>query len=170
MTEEMPAACQGCMGRREFVSRSTLLAVTAVLAACGGPIPGVDNPVGPGGTSSGGNSLTLKISDYPALANPGGIVRVNTNQGPVAVVRETTSTFAAFSMICPHAGSIINIYGSGFVCPNHGARFNAQGQWTGGQRTSNLYSIPVSYDATAGTVTLNGSGNTTGTNTGGGDD
>lgn len=166
MAEVMPAACEGCaLSRREFVGRSTLAAVAAMLAsACGGPIPGVDNPLGPGSTGS----LTINLADYPALANVGGIARVNTGGAPVAVVRQSAGTFAAFSMSCPHAGTTIDIVGGAFVCPNHGARFNAAGQWTGGQRTSNLVSLPVTYDATAGTLTLGTTG--TGRPPGGGDD
>ncbi len=165
MAEVMPAACAGCgLSRREFVERGTLAAVAAFLAACGGPIPGVDNPLGPGG---GTGSLTIRIADYPALANVGGIARVNTSGAPVAVVRQSAGTFVAFSMSCPHAGTTINIVGSGFVCPNHGARFNAGGAWTGGQSTSSLQSVPVTYDAAAGTLTL---GATPGTGGTGGDD
>jgi Rieske Fe-S protein len=167
MAEVMPAACEGCgLSRREFVGRSTMAAVVALLAsACGGPIPGVDNPVGPGG--SGGQTLTIKIADYPALANVGGIARVNTSGAPVAVVRQSASTFLAFSMSCPHAGTTINISNGAFVCPNHGARFNASGQWTGGQPTSNLRSVSITYDATAGTLTIGTPGSTGGN---GGDD
>lgn len=168
MADVIPAACEGCaLSRREFVGRSTLAAVAAVLAAaCGGPIPGVDNPVGPGGSTGG--TLTIKIADYPALANVGGIAKVtNTGGAPIAVVRQSASNFLAFSMSCPHAGTTINISGSGFLCPNHGARFNASGQWTGGQSTSNLVSVSCTYDATAGTLTL---GTTGGKPGGGGDD
>ena len=170
MADVIPAACEGCaLSRREFVGRSTLAAVAAVLAAaCGGPIPGVDNPVGPGGSTG---SLTIKIADYPALANVGGIAKVTpTSGGAIAVVRQSASNFLAFSMTCPHAGTTINISGAGFVCPNHGARFNASGQWTGGQSTSNLVSVSCTYDATAGTLTLGANGGIPGGKPGGGDD
>lgn len=166
MAEVMPAACEGCgLSRREFVGRSTLAAVAAMLAsACGGTIDGVTNPLDP---AAGGGSVTLNLADYPALANVGGIAKVSTGGAPVAVVRQGASTFVAFSMSCPHAGTTINISGAGFVCPNHGARFNAAGQWTGGQSTSALTSVPVTYDAAAGTLTL---GAVSGPATGGGDD
>ena len=73
---------------------------------------------------------------------------------PVAVVRETASAVSAFSMICPHAGNTVQPVSNGFYCPGHGARFDIEGQWTGGQPTSNLRSYPATFDATAGTVTL----------------
>jgi len=44
--------------------------------------------------------------------------------------------------------------GSGFLCPGHGAQFNAAGQWVGGQRTSNMRSYSTTYDAAAGTITI----------------
>ena len=168
MAEVMPAACVGCgLSRREFVGRSTLAAVTAMLAsACGGVIDAVTNPLDP----TGGGSVTINLADYPALANVGGIAKVSTGGAPVAVVRQSAAAFLAFSMSCPHAGTTINIVGSGFVCPNHGARFNAAGQWTGGQSTSALTSIPVTYDAAAGTLTLGATPPGTGTGGGGDDD
>jgi Rieske Fe-S protein len=165
MADVMPAACEGCgLSRREFVGRSTLAAVTALLAsACGGTIDAVTNALDP----AGGGSVTINLADYPALANVGGIAKVSTGGAPVAVVRQGASTFVAFSMSCPHAGTTINISGGGFVCPNHGARFNAAGQWTGGQSTSALSSVPVTYDSVAGTLTLGAVPNP---GTGGGDD
>ncbi|HEX9108861.1 MAG TPA: Rieske (2Fe-2S) protein, partial [Longimicrobiales bacterium] len=144
------------LDRRGFISRSTLAAVVAVLSgACG---TGADilalrqRSGGSGGLPAGG--LTLKLGDYPALAQVGGIARADTTAGPIALVRTGASAFSAFSMVCPHQGSTINIQGSGFVCPNHGARFNAAGQWTGGQPTTSLVSFPVTFDATTGVLTL----------------
>ena len=145
--EATTGACAGCgLTRREFVERGTMAAVVAFLAACGG--------AGGGGSSTISNPVTIKVADYPALASAGGIVRVNVDGVPVAVVHEADGSFAAFSMVCPHQGTTINISGGAFVCPNHGARFNAAGQWTGGERTSNLRSVALAYDATAGTITL----------------
>jgi Rieske Fe-S protein len=147
MPEDIQAACSGCLSRREFVERSGLAAIVAFLAACSAGAGGGSTP-----TSTG--PLTLTLADYPALASSGGIIRVNVDGRPVAVVHESDGSYAAFSMVCPHQGTTINISGSGFVCPNHGARFNAQGTWTGGERTSNLRSVALAYNANAGTVTV----------------
>jgi thiosulfate dehydrogenase [quinone] large subunit len=57
-------------------------------------------------------------------------------------------------MICPHQGTVIAISGSGFRCPNHGATFNGTGAWTGGERTSRLFELTVSSNASAGTITI----------------
>jgi Rieske Fe-S protein len=145
------------VSRRTFISRSTLAAVAAVLAsACGDGIIGGSGPTAPATLPTGG--LILKLSDYPALATVGAIVRVDTASGPLAVVHGGATTYMAFSMICPHQGTTINIQGSGFVCPNHGARFDASGTWTGGQATSNLAAFTVLLDATAGTLNIGGVG------------
>lgn len=170
MSETIPAACQGCLSRRAFVGSSTLLAVTALLAGCGdGQIGPGGNPVGPT-TPGAGGTTTIRLADYPALQNVGGIARVDTASGPVAVVRETQSTFAAFSMVCPHQGATLNIRANGFSCPSHGATFSAAGAWTGGQRTSNLTTVTAAYDAAAGTITLGAAPGGGGGGNGGDDD
>jgi len=159
MQKDSSTACTGCsadglidapasgIGRRTFLAQSAILAAAAALAACGA---GGDNVTAPTLNSSS----TIKVSDYPALANVGGVALVNISGNPFAIVRTDTSTFVALSRVCPHAGSIVNATASGFLCPNHGAQFSKTGQWVGGQRTSSLHSYPATYDATAGTVTV----------------
>ncbi len=148
----------GALDRREFVTRSALAAIGALLvSACGG---GSDStaPTGNigGGTSGGASgSLSVQVSSFPALATVGGIARVDGGQGtPVAAVRTSSTTFAAFSLVCPHFGCTVGITGTSFQCPCHGARFSSSGQWTGGQPTGNLTSLNASYDATSGTLTI----------------
>jgi cytochrome b6-f complex iron-sulfur subunit len=72
----------------------------------------------------------------------------------VALVRTATSSFVALSMVCPHAGTTIGYTGSGWLCPNHGARFTTTGTWSGGQGASNLAVFGTTYDAVAGTVRI----------------
>jgi nitrite reductase/ring-hydroxylating ferredoxin subunit len=126
-----------------------LAAVAAALAsACGtGTLGG--SPTGPGSVN-----LTVNLADYAALATVGGIARLNGTSTPVAVVRTATSSYRAFSLICPHAGTVIGINGSGFLCPNHRASFSSTGQWTGGERTSNLWEFTVTANTSAGTLTV----------------
>jgi nitrite reductase/ring-hydroxylating ferredoxin subunit len=135
------------IGRRTFLVQTGLLAATALLAACGA---GGDSATAP--TLSG--PATIKLSDYPSLASVGGIAMVTIASSPFAVVRTGSTTFVALSRVCPHQQSIVNQNGSGFLCPNHGARFDATGHWTGGQPTGNLQSYVTTYDAAAGTVTV----------------
>lgn len=162
------APCDG-VSRREFVARSTLAAVAAFLAACGDGQIGAYVSTAPGSTPGNRAGLTVRVADFPALANVGGIARVDGGVGiPVALVRTGASSFAAFSMVCPHQGTTINIAGSGFKCPNHGATFDASGANIGGQQSSSLASFTATFDAAAGTVTIAGAGAGTGGGTGGG--
>jgi Rieske Fe-S protein len=144
--------CGGCtvnaLDRRTFLSAVSLAAVVAVLEACG--IPTDPNAV-TGGT---GGSFTVKVADFPALASTGGVARVDSGGSPTALVRTGTSTFAAFSMVCTHQGTTINITSVGFTCPNHGARFGKDGVWQGGQVTTNLRSFTTTFDAATGTVAI----------------
>lgn len=153
---ERSGDCVGCgMRRREFLSSSALAILGSYLAAsCGdGQIGGVTGPVqspgGPGG-------LVVTLADFPALASVGGIARVDGGgANPVAAVRLGPASFAAFSMICPHAGyKPIQIASPGFRCPNHGAEFEPDGNWVGGQRTRDLTPFAVVYNAGAGTLTI----------------
>ncbi|MGI8510870.1 MAG: ubiquinol-cytochrome c reductase iron-sulfur subunit [Gemmatimonadaceae bacterium] len=141
--------------RREFVTRGALAAVGALLAsACGGGGGGnVTGPGNPGGGLKG--SFSVQVSSFPALTSVGGIARVDSGQStPVAAVRTSDTAFAAFSLICPHFGCTVGITTGSFVCPCHGARFAANGHWTGGQPTGNLSAYNTSYDAATGMLTI----------------
>lgn len=147
---EMAAASAGHIGRREFLSRSALAALATALAACGGGASSA-GPTGPGNVSSS----TIKISDYPALATVGGVAYVSISGAPIAIVRTSSTSVAAFSRVCPHQGSIVGATQGIFYCPGHGAQFDLNtGAWIGGQRTSSLRAFNATLDQTAGTVTV----------------
>ena len=131
--------------RRQFVAYGAAALALAALTACGG-----DTLTSPSTVPS----TSLRLSDYPALASVGGVATVKIGSTPIAIVRTGASAFAAFSRICPHQGSTIDVTSTGFHCPNHGATFNASGVWIGGERTGNLTSYPVQYDSAAGTLTV----------------
>ncbi len=153
-----PAVEPADPARRRFVTSALLASVGAFLAACGdGNIGGVTGTGGGGGTPlPGGGPLVITLADFPALAADGGIARVDGNTAtPIAVTRVNAATYLAFSMRCPHAGfKPIDITAGGFECPNHGARFAADGAWVGGQRTRDLDQYTVQYNAGAGTLTI----------------
>lgn len=102
--------------------------------------------------------LTVTIAAWPALANVGGVAGSvgNVNGGPVAVTRLSATSFSAFSMVCPHAGTTINVVnGTSFRCPNHGALFNSAGVWQNSpQRAENLVPRTVTYTPGAPTLTI----------------
>jgi len=152
-----PASCIRCecssadpaangTSRRTFLTQGAAAIALLALSACGvGGVPTAPTTI---------SSTTIDLSQYPALANVGGVTVVRVSGQPVAIVRESASTFSAFSMICPHAGNTVQPVTNGFYCPGHGAQFNIEGQWTGGQPTTNLRSYPTTYDAAAGAVTV----------------
>jgi Rieske Fe-S protein len=134
------------MNRRTMLAHSMLAAAGVVLCGCSVG----DNPTAPNTVSS----LTLKLSDYPALANVGGVVLVTASGSPLAVVRTSATTFVALSRICPHQGATVGTVTGGFLCPRHGAEFSSNGTWIGGQPTSSMHGYVTAFDATAGTVTV----------------
>ncbi len=143
--------CHEDCSRRDFLERSTVAALSAILAACGGRIE-FGNVSGPSGTGA----MTIQLADYPALDTIGGVVVISGATTPMAAVRLDASTYAVFSLICPHAGTTVGRNGAGFRCPNHGATWNASGVWTGGQRTSGLTRLTATVDQTVGTLTVEG--------------
>lgn len=143
--------CTNCeIGRRTFLIQSALAAAAAALAACGN-IGGLNDN---GGNQNLGGSASIKVSDYPALANVGGVAMVTVSNTPIAIVRTGSTSFLALSRICPHQGGTIGQINGGFQCPVHGATFNQSGQWVGGQPTSNMHAYTTAYDSTSGTLTI----------------
>ena len=142
-----PAAARNAIGRRTFLAQSAILSAAAALAACTGL---GDSPTAP--SLSGGASI--HVAQYPSLANVGGIALVSAGGAQLAIARTGAASFVALSRICPHQGGTVNLSGSGFQCPIHGAQFSATGTWTGGQRTSSLHSYATSYDAATDTLSI----------------
>jgi len=148
--------CEGCalvhrgkpgIDRLTFLRQSAAAIAAVALAACGS-----DGATAPTTLSS----TTISLANNPKLSTVGGVVTLNVDGSPVAIVRESASTFAAFSLVCPHQGNTVQAQTSRFYCPGHGATFDLAGKWTGGERTSNLRSYPATYDSSAGTVTIGG--------------
>jgi len=150
--------CDGTCGgrnltRRAFLADTALAAVAAALTtACGDGVFG-GGLTGPGATVA----LSVNVNDFPALSAVGGVARVDGGAGsPVAIYHAGADSYRAFSMVCPHAGTTIQIQGGSFRCPNHGATFAANGTWTGGQQASNLFEYTVVYDPATGQLDISG--------------
>ena len=140
------------LGRREFLGAAALTALALLETACGDGDIGGTAP--DGGLS--GSTLVVPLTNFPALAAVGGVARVDGGNGkPVALVRTGTATFNAFSLVCTHQGTTVGLTQSGFLCPNHGARFAFTGVWQGGQVTRDLFTLTNTFDPAAGTVTVN---------------
>ena len=146
-------ACPGCargLDRRTFLSVAATVAVLAVLDGCTTAPSGMFN-------GSYGGPFTVTVANFSALANPGGVARVDGGTGaPTALYRSASSTFIALSMVCPHAGfAPIDLTSSGFHCPAHGSTFSTSGALLGGPSPTGLAHFAATYDPTAGTVTIN---------------
>jgi len=135
------------IGRRTFLVQSGILAAMAALAACGASTGDTTAPTVPANSS-------INLASYPTLANVGGVAMVSVSGAPVAIVRTSTTSFLALSRVCPHQGGIVQQSGSRFVCPVHGATFDLNGTWIGGQRTSSLHQYATAYDAASNTLTI----------------
>lgn len=133
--------------RREFLGKSISLAALALLAGACSDVGSITGP-------TLNKDILVNLNDYPELASTGGVARLKGVSPPIALANLGSSQYAALSLVCPHAGSTVQWSGNTFVCPNHGARFASDGEWTGGQPTTNLREYPTSYDSAAGTVTI----------------
>jgi Rieske Fe-S protein len=139
----------GAIDRRSFFEQGVRLAALAALVGAGACT--VHDPTAPTSTNSG--PVTVKLTDYPALLQSGGVARISGVSPPVAVVN-LDGSYKALSLVCPHAGAEVQWGGQAFVCPRHGATFAEDGTWEGGQHTSNLREYACTFDADAGTVTI----------------
>jgi Rieske Fe-S protein len=134
------------IGRRTFLVQSGILAAMAALAACG-MSSDATAPTVPANSQ-------VDVASYPALATVGGVAVLSLGNAPVAVVRTSATSFLALSRVCPHQGGIVQQSGNRWVCPVHGATFDIDGNWIGGQRTSSLHQYATTYDAASNTLTI----------------
>ena len=134
------------IGRRTFLVQSGVLAAMAALTACGA---GTDSTA----PSVPANSQ-INVGNYPTLANVGGVALVSFGNAPVAIVRVSATSFLALSRVCPHQGGTIGESGNRFVCPVHGATFDLNGNWIGGQPTGNMHQYATEYDAASNALTV----------------
>jgi Rieske Fe-S protein len=147
-------SCHDCLSRREFLTKSTLaVAGAAALATgCG------DGQIGPTAAPSFSGSLTLKVSTVPALATVGQLAFHPTDRS-VAIKRTGADTFLALSTTCTHEGARINLLSNNsFECPNHGSRYDADGNVTrqpnAPGNASHLLTYFTRYDALTDTLTV----------------
>jgi cytochrome b6-f complex iron-sulfur subunit len=136
------------MDRKNFLNSITgglaLTCVSCMMAACSKE---EDN-------GGGGTTPTLSIDLSSQLTNVGDFVAAS----GLIVVRlaagNQSSSFKAFSNVCPHeAGTIsYNKATTVFTCAKHGATFNQSGAVTTGPATSNMSTKTVTVTGTTLTV------------------
>ena len=73
--------------------------------------------------------VLIKPSDFPALAQVGGFVTLNTTAGKIVVARVEQSKFVAVGAVCTHKGGPIEYDKDAkeFYCPWHKSRFDLDG-------------------------------------------
>jgi Rieske Fe-S protein len=140
--DNIPAACGSCISRREFVSKTAVLAaVVAFLDACGDSA--IAEPAGP---------FSVKVANFAGLATIDTLVKVGEGR---AAKRVGAATFAAYSLRCTHEGTEVSIVGgTSFRCPTHDSRFDNDGQVTQGPAPRRLTVLATSYDAATDTLTI----------------
>ena len=142
-------SCENCVNRRDFLARSALAAAAlVVLDGCG------DGQIGPSAVKLG-QGVTIKVSDFPGLAQTGTLVAITDDR---ALIRTSATTFQGFSRVCTHQGCLTDIQNNRFECPCHSSIFAADGSVVrgpiGGGNVSHLAVLQTSFDATAGTLTV----------------
>jgi Rieske Fe-S protein len=99
--------------------------------------------------------LQLKISDFPALENASGSVRLaltNPPSGaffPILVNRGSGNQFFALSTRCTHMGCVVPAFSTvagASVCPCHGSRFAIDGAVVGGPAALPLTRYTNAFD------------------------
>ena len=149
-------SCEDCLSRRAFLAKSTLAVagVAALTTGCG------DGQIGgSGATGPLPSGLTLQVSTVPALATVG-VLAFHPQDSRVAIKRTGPTTFLALSTTCTHEGTRIDIVGNAqsFECPNHGSRFDSNGNVTRGPNAAgtvtNLPTLATSYNATTDILTI----------------
>jgi len=151
--------CEHCLNRRDFLAKSALAAAALIAAdACG------DGQIGPPAPHSVagdpllplGGPVTIKLSDFPELANTGVIVEIPRER---VVMRTGPTAFFALSRLCSHQQCDIDVKGDHFECPCHGSQFAADGHVLRGPNISSppigpLRSLAVTFDQATGTLVV----------------
>ena len=115
------SACHS-VNRRDFVAACALCVVTPLLGACASlatlPVP------------IEGGRIRLRLSDHPALAQPGGSLRILPYgaKDPLYVLALPAEEFAVLSPICTHRGCTVDVKGVSLVCPCHGSTYDREGR------------------------------------------
>ena len=150
-------ACEHCLNRRSFLTKSALAAAAAALASgCGNGEFGPPLPShAAGGRPSG--SVTIKVANFPGLASTGTLVEVAIER---AVMRTGPDTFLALSLICTHQGCDAEVVNNIVDCPCHHSRFRSDGSVINGPDNSSATSIApltqltTSYNAQTDELTI----------------
>lgn len=152
--------CQDCLNRRGFLARSAIAAAALIAVdACGDGQIGPPLPHNSGGGDPnipGGGPVTVRLADFPALANVGTVVDIGHQR---ALVRTSATAFLGLSRICTHQLCDTDVRNNRFECPCHGSIFAADGSVIRGPNiaappNTPLRHLDVQVDEQAGIVTV----------------
>lgn len=143
--------------RRHFVRQFVLGSATSVVGA---PWAATLLATLAGANSAGAatnGELVLQVSNFPALLQPYGSVRVSVNPingtqpdgdfYPIVVTRDDYNTFYAVSSNCTHRGCVVMPYdGNSIMCPCHGSQFAIDGTVVSPPASSNLVRYNARFD------------------------
>ncbi len=138
------------LSRREFARLAGLACAAAACTADG------SGPTAPqaSGINIDGNTLTLLLSQNPALSASNGLVLVA--QRSVLVFRLSSTEYGALASVCTHQACTVSSFdGSRLTCPCHGSQFSPSGAVTRGPAAVALRAYQTSFDSASGTITVN---------------
>lgn len=154
--------CSHCPKRRLFLYKGFLMILNLGLSfhsGCGKSQDDTSEDTGLPATpvdNSPTNLYMLSFTDYPALQNSGGSVKViisaSSGKKNLYVTRITATSAIAVTTACTHSGCTVGSYNSTtkqYICPCHGSTFNADGSVTSGPAITALQSY-------TGTIAANG--------------
>jgi nitrite reductase/ring-hydroxylating ferredoxin subunit len=143
--------------RREFVKRFSLLPAFSTLLAASWSSTLLAAVTLPKRPTTG--RMLLKVSDFPALQNDFGSVRIGTSPlagneptgllHPILINRAPGGQFHALNSECTHAGCVVSPYSQSAgacICPCHGSRYAIDGARTGGPAFFPLLNYAVKFD------------------------
>jgi Rieske Fe-S protein len=110
------------MDRRDFVMACALPLLAPLLGACAS--------LATHAVPIEGGRLRVRLSEHPALAVPGGVLKILPSgaQVPLYVLALAGGAFAVVSPICTHRGCTVEVKGEHLVCPCHGSTYDREGR------------------------------------------
>ena len=105
--------------------------------------------------SKAGNVLaTVKLEEHQELQKTGGSVLVKkTAAGDLLVVRSGETSYAAFSVVCPHLQCNVKVTSPTMIqCPCHKSGYGIDGTYISGPAKSGLRKFPLIVDGSVITV------------------
>ena len=126
------------MTRKEFISQVGISAALLLAPAC---ITGLSSCKKKDQKKPRSIDFTLDVSTGSLSANGGALVHDG-----VIVARTMGGSFIAIDSACSHEGTTINYVSAtnSFTCPNHGARYDANGNVLNGPATTSLQDYKTS--------------------------